>query len=223
VCRNIVRRWPLLGLVAVVVFIACAAVGRFTLAGRALASAAAAPAIVAMISAMLFATATLRRRRRLANRSHCDWLASLPSDLPLEARAASAPALTWACVAVAIIAAASGSAHRFRRWLPSGCPYCRNLFQLCKALVAVTQGYWSSADWAAGITLRHCPSSSPRVGHRSGTPSARILAARADEILGPTEGEGSQPRPFAACITARCDGHRRHRCGHRLADHPASR
>jgi hypothetical protein len=109
VCRNAVRRWPLLGVSVALALVASAALGHFPSVGHALVSAAAAPVVVAGISAVLFGTATLRRRKRLASHRYRDWLAALPNDLPLAARAAGVPTVVWSGVVLATMAAAAGA------------------------------------------------------------------------------------------------------------------
>lgn len=109
VCWNLVRRWPLLGWAAALVLAGCAAVGRSAAVRHGLASAATAPILVAGASALVFATALLRRRSRLSRHRHRDWLAPLPNDLALGVRAASLPAAAWSGAALAIVAAAAGA------------------------------------------------------------------------------------------------------------------
>jgi len=106
---NVLRRWPLLWLIAALVLTACAALGHFASMGPGLALAAAEPILVAALSAAAFAIATLRRRKRLATQRPRDWLASLPSDLSLGARAATVPAVIWGGVALVVTAAAIGA------------------------------------------------------------------------------------------------------------------
>lgn len=109
VCCNLVRRWPLLGFGGALVLAAGAGLGLVAEVRGLLASAAAAPILVTAASAVVFGTAALRRRRRLAIQRHRDWLAPLPSDLPLTVRAASVPAVVWSGIALWVIAAAIGA------------------------------------------------------------------------------------------------------------------
>lgn len=109
VCWNVTRRWPVLAWVAALVLAASAALGRLAVVSDALRLAAASPILVAGASAVVFATAVLRRRSRLIRQRHRDWLAPLPSDLSPGTRAASKPALAWTGVALVIVAAAAGA------------------------------------------------------------------------------------------------------------------
>ncbi|MGH8219893.1 MAG: hypothetical protein ACREUT_15220 [Steroidobacteraceae bacterium] len=89
--------------------IACAALGRIAAVDGALASAAAVPLVVAIVSALLFGMAAQRRQTRLTSARHRDWLAALPNDVSLTARAANVPAMVWAGIALAVVAAMAGA------------------------------------------------------------------------------------------------------------------
>jgi hypothetical protein len=109
VWRNTARRWPLAGAAPLIAAVALAALGRSAAMDRALALAAGAPLAVFAVTAALLAMVVLRRGQRLARARHRDWLAALPNDLSLMARAAGAPLLIW-CTAAVVIAAAAATA-----------------------------------------------------------------------------------------------------------------
>ncbi|HEY6457616.1 MAG TPA: hypothetical protein VIY90_20245 [Steroidobacteraceae bacterium] len=110
--RNAARRWPLAASVLLLAFIGLGALGRMEVAQRALATLASAPLVIFTITAVILTAIILRRRRRLTSARHRDWLAALPHDLSLTARAAVAPLPLWGgailIIAVAAIAANLG-------------------------------------------------------------------------------------------------------------------
>ena len=109
VCRNAVQRWPLIAVGIALTLLALAALGRFTALSRALDSMAASPAVMAVVSAVVFAAVLMRRRRGLASERHRDWLAALPTNLPLTLRAAGPPAVVWIGLMLGLVAAAAGA------------------------------------------------------------------------------------------------------------------
>jgi ABC-type branched-subunit amino acid transport system ATPase component len=87
-------------------FIGLGALGRVAIVKGALATLAGAPVFVLTVTAAILTAIILRRRRRLASDRHLDWLAALPSDLSLTARAAVAPLAIWGGVVLIAVAAA---------------------------------------------------------------------------------------------------------------------
>ena len=102
---NAMRRWPLLGPVFALSLVAIGGLVGFSPLRPGVAAAASHPFAVLALAGFLFAMTIHRRRRRLARNRHRDWLAALPSDLPLTARAAYLPFVGWACFAFALFTA----------------------------------------------------------------------------------------------------------------------
>ena len=107
--HNTMRRWPLVGPACALSLVAIGAIVGFTPLQLGVAAAATHPFAVLAIAALLFAMMIYRRRRRLARTRHRDWLAALPSDSRLTARAACSPFLGWACAACALLTAGVAS------------------------------------------------------------------------------------------------------------------
>ncbi len=114
--RNALRRWPLVGLVALCVLAALATLGRVRAVARAIAAAAHEPWPVLTIATVIVAILVVRRRRRLAREAHRDWLGALPSDVSPMVRAASGT-LGLGLVGALWLALASVLA-RLPAWMP---------------------------------------------------------------------------------------------------------
>ncbi len=106
-CSNAIRRWPLAGSAFALSLVAIGLLARLRPVRLAMEAAASHPFAVLAITALLLAMLIYRRRRRLARDRHRDWLASLPSDVPLTARAALAPFAAWACAAFTVFTASA--------------------------------------------------------------------------------------------------------------------
>ncbi len=103
--HNAMRRWPLLAPAFALSLAAIGAFVGFSPVRVGVAEAANHPILVVAITGLLFAMMIQRRRRRLARNRHRDWLATLPREFPLSARAAYFPFLGWACAAFALFTA----------------------------------------------------------------------------------------------------------------------
>ena len=111
---NLLHRWPLAGAALALLPIAMGVAAGASGLERSLDAAAKVPLLVLGGTLVAFAAMIERIRRRLASNRHRDWLAALPSDLPLTARAAALPGALWVGVAVAATIAALFASDRLQ-------------------------------------------------------------------------------------------------------------
>jgi hypothetical protein len=104
-CYNALRRWPLAASAFGLSLVAIGALADFSPVRLGMAAAASHPFAALAIASLLFAMLIYRRRRRLVRDRHRDWLAPLPNDVPLTARAAYAPFVMWGCAVFAVFTA----------------------------------------------------------------------------------------------------------------------
>lgn len=101
--RNAVRRWPRAAAVLACVFLAVGVLGRVRAVDYVIARVALSPRVVFVVTMVFAATVVLRRRQHLEKNFHAYWLAALPRDVPLAARAARGPLVQWMGAAVLIV------------------------------------------------------------------------------------------------------------------------
>ena len=115
--RNVLRRWPLVGPVALGALAALAMLGRVQAVARAIGSAAREPRLVLVISALIATVLVARRHLRLARVAHRRWLGALPNDVPAMVRAASGPVALG--LAAAVWLALASTLARLPAWMPA--------------------------------------------------------------------------------------------------------